>query len=188
VVEELGGSIRVSSEPGRGTTFTVRLPIAGPELALIEEPDPELSGARGRVLVIEDEPRVLTVLSRMIGGAHDVVAVGSAQAALDQLARGLPFDVIVCDLLMPEMSGIDLYRIIEQQSPELARRMVFLSGGTNTNVAGDFLQEVPNQSLEKPPARLDLLRAIDRELSGARSSYRPLPSGIVPRELGSKPN
>jgi PAS domain S-box-containing protein len=187
VVEELGGSIRVSSEPGRGSTFTVRLPIAEPELALIEEPDPELSGARGRVLVIDDEPRVLTVLSRMIGGAHDVVAVGSAQAALDQLSRGLPFDVIVCDLLMPETSGIDLYRIVEGQSPELARRMVFLSGGSNTTTAGDFLQQVPNQSLLKPPARLELLRAIDRELT-SRSSYRPLPSGVVPREPGSKPN
>jgi len=55
VVEELGGSIRVSSEPGRGSTFTVRLPIAEPELALLQEPDPEPSGARGRVLLIDDE-------------------------------------------------------------------------------------------------------------------------------------
>jgi two-component system, cell cycle sensor histidine kinase and response regulator CckA len=187
VVEELGGSIRVSSEPGRGTIFTVRLPMAGPELALIEDTDPQLSGARGRVLVVDDEPRVLTVLSRMIGAAHDVVSVGSAQAALDQLACDLPFDVVLCDLLMPEMSGIDLYRILEQQAPELARRVVFLSGGSNTTLAGDFLQEVPNQVLLKPPARLDLLRAIDREL-GTKPSYRPLPSGIVPREPGAKPN
>lgn len=64
---------------------------------------------------------------------------------------------------------------------------MFLSGGANTSLAGDFLQEVPNQSLDKLPTRLALLRAIDRELS-SRSSYRPLPSGIVPQEMGPKLN
>jgi PAS domain S-box-containing protein len=192
VVQELGGSIRVSSEPGRGSTFTVRLPIAGPEVALVEQAEVELSGARGRVLVVDDEPRVLAVLCRMLGDAHDVVAVGSAREALEQLACGLPFDVIVCDLLMPDMSGMDLYRVLEQQSSQLARRMVFLSGGSNTSVAGDFLQEVPNQALLKPPERRDLLRAIDRELA-LRSSQRPLlsgvvPSGVLPRDPSSRPN
>ncbi len=187
VVEELGGTIRVSSEPGRGSTFVIRLPTAAPEQALLDEPETELSGARGRILIIDDEPRVLSVLSRTLGGTHDVVAVSSAQEALEQLGRGQPFDVIVCDLLMPEMSGIDLYYVLEQQAPQLARRMIFLSGGANTSVAGDFLSTVPNQALEKPPARLDLLRAIDREI-GAHPSYRPLPSAVVPRDPSSKPN
>jgi CheY-like chemotaxis protein len=154
---------------------------------LLDEPEVELSGARGRILIIDDEPRVLSVLSRVLGGLHDVVAVTSAQEALEQLGRGLPFDVIVCDLLMPEMSGIDLYYVLEQQAPQLAQRMIFLSGGANTSVAGDFFSTVPNQALEKPPARMDLLRAIDREL-GSRASYRPLPSAVVPRDPSNKPN
>jgi two-component system cell cycle sensor histidine kinase/response regulator CckA len=187
VIEELGGSIRVSSEPGRGSTFTVCLPISGTEIALIDEPEAPLSGARGRILVIDDEVRVLSVLSRMLGGLHDVVSVGSAREALEQLARGLPFDVIVCDLLMPEMSGIDLYRVLEQQSPQLARRMIFLSGGSNTSAAGEFLQEVHNQALLKPPERQALLRAVDRELA-LRSSYQPLSSGVVPKDPSFRAN
>lgn len=189
VVEELGGSIRVESEPGRGTTFNIRLPLADAGDVSLRVPAEQPSGARGRVLLVDDEPRVLAVLERMLAGAHDVVAVGGAREALEQLSRGLPFDVIVCDLLMPDMSGIDLYRVLEERAPHLARRMIFLSGGANTSVAGEFFREVPNQALEKPPARAELLLAIDRELGGQpRVSYHPVPSGVVPRAPRSESN
>ncbi|MEY2929295.1 MAG: hypothetical protein RL033_44 [Pseudomonadota bacterium] len=188
VIKELGGSIRVESEPGRGTTFDIRLPMAAPVDLSLRPAAVQSSGARGRVLLVDDEPRVLAVLERMLASAHEVVAVGSAREALDQLSRGQPFDVVVCDLLMPDMSGVELYSVLEERLPQLARRMIFLSGGANTSVAGEFLRGVPNQALEKPPALGDLLLAIDRELSGARVSYHPVPSGVVPRVPRSETN
>ena len=181
--------LAVESEPGRGTAFTIRLPLADATELSLHLPAEQPSGARGRVLLVDDEPRVLSVLERMLAGTHEVVAVGGAREALEQLSRGLPFDVIVCDLLMPDMSGIDLYRVLEERAPHLARRMIFLSGGANTSVAGEFFSEVPNQALEKPPARSDLLLAIDRELGGQdRVSYHPVPSGVVPRAPKSETN
>jgi len=123
-----------------------------------------VSGVRGRVLVVDDEPLVLSVLGRMLSTAHDVVTVGSAREALEELGRGVNFDIILCDLLMPEMNGIDLYRVLEERSPELSRRMVFLSGGANTTLVTDFMQQMPNLSLKKPPGHADLLRAIEGEI------------------------
>jgi two-component system cell cycle sensor histidine kinase/response regulator CckA len=188
VVEEMGGSISVTSTPGQGSTFVVRLPVAlsatapnpgppsvapsngGPAsspavtAASVRPARAPVSGVRGRVLVVDDEPLVLSVLGRMLSTAHDVVTVGSAREALEELGRGVNFDIILCDLLMPEMNGIDLYRVLEERSPELSRRMVFLSGGANTTLVTDFMQQMPNLSLKKPPAHADLLRAIEGEI------------------------
>jgi CheY-like chemotaxis protein len=113
----------------------------------------------------------------MLSAAHDVVTVGSAREALAELGRGVNFDIILCDLLMPEMNGIDLYRVLEERSPALARRMIFLSGGANTTLVTEFMQQMPNLSLKKPPTRAELLHAIERELKKLGRAAGPVPKG-----------
>jgi PAS domain S-box-containing protein len=158
IVSALGGEIEVRTQVGAGTTFRVLLPAA-PEAQAAPEPPrtaaPPAPG-RARVLVVDDEPLVARAVQRVLS-AHDVVVCSSARAALSALeAPGHPFDVVFCDLMMPEMTGMDLHARLREVSPETAERMVFLTGGAFTANARAFLDAVPNPRLEKPfePAAL----------------------------------
>jgi CheY-like chemotaxis protein len=164
IVKELGGSIGVTSVVGEGSVFEVRLPVAE-RAVLVEPPARSVARRRARVLLVDDDSRVLSVLSRMLD-AHDVSVAQGARAALSQLeAPNARFDAVVCDVLMPDISGIDLYHELERRHPELIGRVVFLSGGANTELARDFLRSVENSCLKKPPQRKELLAAVDQLLA-----------------------
>jgi CheY-like chemotaxis protein len=102
------------------------------------------------VLVVDDEPMIGKVVRRMLTAEHDVVTVESARDALELLEGAVPFDVILCDLMMPEQSGMDLHRTVLRTHPALAARVVFMTGGAFTPLARQYLDAVPNPRLEKP--------------------------------------
>jgi DNA-binding NtrC family response regulator len=105
---------------------------------------------RGRILIIDDEVAVGRTLNRLLGSQHDVTVVSEGQQALDLFESGVHFDVIICDLTMPELSGIDIYEHCQKQKPELAQRFVFMTGGTFTPASREFLDSVTNIFIEKP--------------------------------------
>jgi PAS domain S-box-containing protein len=161
IVTGLGGEISVESVAGSGTVLRVVLPVAeraAPPRAAPAAAVP-VTRPRGRILVVDDEPLVGTVLERTLHGEHDVTVVTSARAALDRIDRGATFDLVLSDLLMPEMSGMDLYRALERKDPRLARRMIFLTGGAFTPAAREFLASEPVLCVEKP-FELEAFRAI----------------------------
>jgi CheY-like chemotaxis protein len=121
--------------------------------------DPIMNALRGRVLVIDDEPMVGSSIRRLLARDHDVVVVQSGKEAIAKIVAGEQYDVILCDLLMPEMTGMDVYADLKSRDPDLAKRMVFLSGGAVTQKARDFYEQVPNTKIEKPfdAARLRLV-------------------------------
>jgi two-component system, cell cycle sensor histidine kinase and response regulator CckA len=163
IIQELGGSIGVTSVLGEGSLFEVRLPMAERANVPVEPRKARPSGP-ARVLVIDDDPRVLGVLTRMLEGNHVRAALG-ARSALEYLdSHGANVDAIVCDVLMPEMSGIQLYRELELRHPTLRERVIFMSGGANTTPAREFLRGVDNPWLKKPPQRGELLAALDQVL------------------------
>ena len=86
----------------------------------------------------------------MLGRQHRVISVTSAGSALTCLAEEIAPDVIICDLMMPEMTGMELHERLARRSPALGERMVFLTGGAFTEHAREFLNRVPNPRLEKP--------------------------------------
>ncbi|HYO58851.1 ATP-binding protein [Archangium sp.] len=153
LIHAMGGELHVHSDLGRGTTFQVLLPSATTPLeAPRPEPQPPANtgGPRGRVLVIDDEPMLCTAVERILRPHHDVVYTTLAAEALPRLEAGEHFDLILCDLMMPRMNGMDFHAALQRLRPELTGRVIFLTGGAFTPQAKTFLERVPNRRVEKP--------------------------------------
>lgn len=148
----------MESDVVRGTTFRVTLPAAA-----MAGQEPE-APRRPRVLVVDDEPLVLAMCERILAPSYEVEGVPSGRAALSRIAAGAAFDTIVCDLLMPDLAGMDVHAALARSHPAIARRMIFVTGGAFTARAKEFLDAVPNLRLEKPFDREALLRVLGESL------------------------
>jgi CheY-like chemotaxis protein len=183
ILTSLDGSIDVESGPVRGTTFRVVLPPAS--VAESERftrprsvPPPPLAVSeprRARVLVIDDDPGVANTLRAMLEAHHEVKSVESGREALKILMGDEEFDVVFCDLVMPELSGIDLYCALELNRPHKASRVVFMTGGVFTAEAQRFLAEVKNRRIEKPFS----LARIEQLLAEAVETYEPSATDVA---------
>ncbi len=182
IISAHGGRIEIESEVGKGTVVRVTLPAAeGAEIAATSRRSydaPVRASHRLRVLVIDDEPALLSVIVRELAPSHDVIGRTSFTEALEALGDK-PFDLVLCDVMMPGVSGIDIYRALCQSIPEPSERIVFMTGGAFTQDARNLLSQVPNRCLEKPfsPAALEaILRAVPPR---ARETLTPLPAPIT---------
>jgi PAS domain S-box-containing protein len=151
IITGMGGDISVQSEVGVGTTFRVALPASRDAISVgTAAQDCSTPSFRlAHVLVIDDEPSVGIAVRRVLR-KHEVTVVTTAEAALDLLSGGRNFDIILSDLMMPGMSGIDFYAALVRTHPKMASRVVFVTGGAFTPEANAFLDRVTNERLEKP--------------------------------------
>lgn len=165
LVEEMGGRLEVESELGKGTRFRLHARAARSE----EEPViPEMVSARGErrgaILVIDDEPVIGKAIRRSLCAEHEVSATNSARKALERIKAGERFDAILCDLMMPDLTGMDLHAELSKCAPEQAERMIFMTGGAFTTDAQEFLDRVPNLRFDKPFDRRQLLALINERI------------------------
>jgi len=154
IVESYGGKIRAESTPGTGSRFVVQIPVVQRADAPEEPPAAPIPASeddvqRGRVLVIDDEPQVARALAGILD-VHDVTIATSGAEGRRIIEQGEVFDVILCDLMMPQVTGMDLYAWLSEHDPKLADRVVFITGGAFTPRARALLEQVPNQCLTKP--------------------------------------
>jgi len=174
VVTSLGGTIEVDSAVGQGTTVRVTLPAC--DEAAVSVPaqaasrDRTARAERRRILIVDDDRPVAAAIALELA-QHDVVVAESGREALEILRRDKAFDVILCDLMMPEVSGMDVYEALRLMDPGLVRRVVLMTGGAFTARAGQFLAQVDAPLIEKPfePGQL---HAIVSGLESKRVSAR----------------
>jgi PAS domain S-box-containing protein len=164
IVSGLGGDIQVRSEPGRGSTFRVTFPVqskpppAGPRPAA---PAQVQGGKRPRVLLVDDEAHLGVTLAVGLRDQADVVPVRSGREAVRTLLTDDSFDLVLCDLMMPDLTGMDVFEQVGAGRPELRGRFVFMTGGAVTERARKFLEQIPAQRLDKP-FRLEQVEALLR--------------------------
>jgi len=158
IVTEMGGSIEVEERNGRGTTFRVVLPTCA------APPDPEAvpvtPARRARIALIDDEPLVGRALQRILSLDHEVVVFERGRDAIAWFEQGEPCDLVICDLMMPEITGMEVDAWLRAHRPELAGKTIFLTGGAFTPAAIEFVRRPDCRCLDKP---LDLSR-LDREI------------------------
>lgn len=165
LVTELNGTIEVASTLHKGTTFSVILPSRGlPPLDKRASGPPRGPRKRPRVLVIDDEPLLCALLEEMLAIHYDVVVAASPIAGLEQLQRE-HFDVILCDLMMPELTGMDLYERVAAEGTGKDERFIFVTGGAFSERARSFLATTRRPQVKKPFRQEDVVDAIESILA-----------------------
>ena len=175
IITSFGGEISVSSQPGRGTTFKVVLPYAPEDSAArraVVEAPPESESAPARILIIDDEPLLGQTLLYAFKGRHDVSICTSGRAGLTRLEQDAHFDLVLCDLMMPDVSGAAVFEAVKRDHPELVARFVFMTGGAFTDRAREFLSQHPGAQLEKPFNIADIEKIL-RQFAAARVPSAP---------------
>jgi CheY-like chemotaxis protein len=127
-------------------------------------------GSPPRVLIVDDEPLIADVLARLLADEFHVECATDGETALDILERvateGKSFDAIVCDLTMPNVSGMDLYDRLAISLPDAAARMIFMTGGAVTARARAFVASTTNVVIDKPIDMVELRAALERCVRG----------------------
>lgn len=115
-----------------------------------------------RILVVDDEPLIGTTLRVLLSDQHEVVVENSASSAMARLEEDDKFDAIVCDLMMPRVSGMDLHKWLKANRPELAKRIIFMTGGAFTEDADRFLEHTDITAIEKPFDAQELIALVEK--------------------------
>ncbi len=184
IVTSMNGALEVDSEVGLGTTFRVRLPVSRAQVRTETiEPPPLQSDRREKVLVIDDEPMIGVMIRRLLAAHCDVLPLTNAREALRRIGAQEKFDAIICDLMMPRMSGLEFFAELSALSPEMARRTGFLTGGAVTPQARRFLVEHADVTLEKP-VEIGRLRAFV-QLLARRGTEAPASLRAGPKKAKS---
>jgi PAS domain S-box-containing protein len=165
IIEGHGGSIGVDSLPGQGTVFRLSLQVeASPPIVPAPAPEVPPPADKGVILVIDDEPGITGALAYLLRrDGHTVDTAANGRLALAKL-QGRAYDLILCDLRMPELDGRGFYRELERGYPHLVGRVIFLTGDSLSPEVREFLEKVGVWQLSKPFRASEVRRAVQQAL------------------------
>ena len=160
IVKEHGGRITLDTRPGGGATFSVELPIGADVARAPAVPSPAAESKPLNILVVDDEPHILHYMRATLESwGHTVEVASDGTYALERALAG-PFDVIICDLRMPHLSGRDMYTKLVRQDPRVAERIIFATGDTVRGDTLQFLERLGRPYLRKPFTLAELRAAL----------------------------
>jgi PAS domain S-box-containing protein len=166
ILEEHGGTILVHSQPGQGASFLVEVPVGmAPTTAAEPSISAEQSSVQGQaILIVDDEAGIRNALAHLLRrDGYDVDTASNGRLALAKLQERA-FDVILCDLRMPELDGPAVYRELARHRPQLLRRIIFLTGDTMGAETREFLAQTGVLRLTKPFTTAEARRAVRQAL------------------------
>lgn len=174
IVRDHQGVLKLERTLGQGTRMTMRFPGVSeraPEDAAKAPPSAAVSGLR--ILIIDDEPALLRALARRLGRANSVdTALGGAEG-LNRLEKCSAYDIILCDIMMPEVDGVMVHQALEQRAPETLNRLVFTTGGAFTERARSFTVSSGCLVLDKPITTESLRAAYEQVVERSSAAGRP---------------
>ncbi len=164
LVNAMGGRLEIESPASGGTTVRVWLCAETSASRPVPSVRVEPTSGGGRILIVDDEPEIREVLDWFLVG-YEVSHASNGREALEQCASAW-FDVVLCDLMMPEITGMELYQRVAERAPDLAARFVFMTGGAFTEAGRTFLENVPNPVITKPFDRVRVLGVVEAVREG----------------------
>jgi CheY-like chemotaxis protein len=168
IVQKYHGTIECESAAGAGALFRVILPVSAvPEAGKTLQQEVTTAGrgenaAGKRVLIVDDDKEVLDMFHEIVARQFEVKSYRDSREALNVLNRGERFDCIVCDLMMPNIGGMEFYKRLQEVSPEHLKKVIFITGGSFATVTDQFLRTPGIVFLEKPIGFKELLVAVER--------------------------
>lgn len=168
IIESHGGNITVESQPGHGTIFHIELPVEALPLAVSAPPETGVllpfDGQEKTILVVDDEDGIAKALAYLLHrDGHQVDTAANGRLALAKLQER-SYDLILCDLRMPELDGAGLYQEVASWAPHLLPRFVFLTGDMMSPEADTFLKQVKSPRLSKPFRAIEVRRIVQQAL------------------------
>jgi two-component system NtrC family sensor kinase len=165
IVEGHGGTIQLHSQPEQGTTVHVMLPVGAPAPEAV--PEPATPAPAGAILLIDDEPGIAQGLRRLLQrSGHDVTLAANGHEGLAALSERA-YDVVLCDMRMPDLDGPGFYRALERHHPHLRSRVIFLTGDVLSAEGQVFFAQSGRPRVIKPFKAAEVRRVIQQVLEAA---------------------
>lgn len=158
IITAAGGRIALASPASGGCIVRITLPPV--MVAAAPAHVPTVINPRRRILLVDDEAPIRRAMTHLLQPAHEIIVADGGEAALHQVRSDGRFDVILCDLMMPHMTGMDLFERLREEAPDLAKRTIFMTGGAFSQRSSQFLATSGCIHIQKPFDRDTLARAL----------------------------